>query len=183
MTFKPKVDVKDYKANVHTSLDVVHAAMNDPDPTYYANRRVIESFVRFSRVCSQRFGKYVKYWLNFNEIDSLIRHSFTTAGIIPELCGELACCYQAAHNQFMAGVMATKLMRELIPGAQMGLMLTKLTTYPHTSAPEDVAATQKKNLGNLFYADVQVFWEYLRMILCDLEKRDLRRRWNLVIWS
>lgn len=137
---------------------------------------MIELFVRFCKVCFERFGKYVQYWLNFNEIDSLIRHSFTTAGIIPELCGErgeLACCYQAAHHQFVAGAMVTKLMRELLPEARMGLMLTKLTTYPRTCAPEDVAATQKKNLENYFYADVQVFGEYPRMILRDLEKRGL----------
>ncbi len=263
VTYKPKVDVKDYKANVHISLEGIRAAMADPDPTYYAkrrgidfyhhykedlalfaemgfkvvrlsiawarlfptgeeetpneagvafyedvfremkrlgieplvtlshyemplelalkyngwaDRRVIDLFVRFSRVCFERFGAYVKYWLNFNEIDSLIRHSFTTAGIIPELCGErgeLAACYQAAHHQFVAGAKVTKLMRELVPGAKMGLMLTKLTTYPRTCAPADVAATQKKNLENLFYADVQVFGEYPRMKLRDLEKRGL----------
>ena len=142
----------------------------------WADRRVIDCFVRFSKTCFERFGKYVKYWLNFNEVDSIIRHSFITAGIIPELCGEkgeLACCYQAAHNQFVAGAMVTKLMREIIPDAKMGLMLTKLTTYPRTCAPEDVAATQKKNLENMFYADVQVFGEYPRMILRKLEKENL----------
>ncbi|MBR0283174.1 MAG: family 1 glycosylhydrolase [Oscillibacter sp.] len=142
----------------------------------WTDRRVIGLFVKFCRVCFERFGKYVKYWLNFNEVDSIIRHSFITAGIIPELCGErgeLACCYQAAHHQFVAGAMATRLLRELVPGAQMGLMLTKLTTYPRTCAPEDVAATQKKNLENYFYADVQVFGEYPRLMFRDLEKRGL----------
>lgn len=257
------MDVKDYKANTHISLEGIRAAMDDPDPTLYAkrrgidffhhykedlalfaemgfkvlrlsiawtrlfptgeetepneqgvafyedvfremqrlgikplvtlshyemplhlalayngwaDRRVIDCFVRYARVCFERYGKYVKYWLNFNEIDSLIRHSFTTAGIIPELCGgkgELACCYQAAHHQFVAGAMTTKLLRELVPGAKMGLMLTKLTTYPHTCNPEDVAATLKKNLENYFYADVQVFGAYPRMILQNLEKRGL----------
>jgi 6-phospho-beta-glucosidase len=142
----------------------------------WTDRRVIELFVRFCRVCFERFGKYVKYWLNFNEVDSIHRHPFITAGIIPELCGEIgekACCYQAAHHQFVAGAMVTKLMRELVPDGKMGLMLTKLTTYPRTCAPEDVAATQKKNLENMFYADVQVFGEYPRMILRDLERRGL----------
>ena len=137
---------------------------------------MIGLFVKFCRVCFEQFGKYVKYWLNFNEIDSIIRHSFITAGIIPELCGsrgELACCYQAAHHQFVAGAMVTKLMRELIPSSKMGLMLTKLTTYPRTCAPEDVAATQKKNLENMFYADVQVFGTYPKLILRDLERRGL----------
>ena len=261
--YKPKVDVKDYKANVYTSLETIHDAMNDKDQTYYAkrrgidfyhhykedlalfkemgfkvlrlsiawsrlfptgeeerpnekgiafydnvfremqrlgieplvtlshyemplelalkyngwaDRRVISLFVRFARVCFERFGQYVKLWLNFNEIDSLIRHSFTTAGIIPELCGELGeigCCYQAAHHQFVAGAMTTELLHRIMPDAKMGLMLTKLTTYPNTCAPEDVAATQKKNLENLFYADVQVFGEYPRMILNNLEKRGI----------
>ena len=44
VTFKPKVDVKDYKANVHTSLEGVKAAMADPDPTYYAKRRGIDFY-------------------------------------------------------------------------------------------------------------------------------------------
>lgn len=112
----------------------------------WADRRVVELFVHFCAVRFQRFGKYVKYRLNFNEIDSLIRHSFTIAGIISELCGErgeLACCYQAAHHRFVAGAMVTRLVRALVPGAQMGLMFTKLTAYPHTCASKDVAATQK----------------------------------------
>lgn len=142
----------------------------------WADRRLIDLFVKFCRVCFENFGDYVKLWLNFNEIDSIIRHSFITAGIIPELCaerGELACCYQAAHHQFVAGAKVTKLMREMIPDAKMGLMLTKLTTYPHTCAPGDVVATQKKNLENLFYADVQVFGEYPRLVLKDLERRGI----------
>ena len=145
----------------------------------WADRRLIDLFVKFARVCFESFGDYVKLWLNFNEIDSIIRHPFITAGIIPELCaprGELACCYQAAHNQFVAGAMVTKLLRSLVPDAKMGLMLTKLTTYPHTCAPEDVAATQKKNLENLFYADVQVFGEYPRLVLTDLERRGIAPR-------
>ena len=69
--------------------------------------------------------------------------------------------------------MATRLCHELVPGSQMGCMLTKLMTYPRTCAPEDVAAAQKKNLENMFYSDVMVFGEYPKMILRDLEKRGI----------
>ena len=142
----------------------------------WTDRRVVEYFVRFSKACFERLGKYVKYWLNFNEVDSIIRHSFITAGIIPELCGEkgeIPCCYQALHHQLVAAAIAAKELHENYPEAQMGCMLTKLMTFPRTCAPEDVAATQKKNLENMFYADVQVFGEYPRMILRDLEKRGI----------
>ena len=77
-------------------------------------------------------------------------------------------------KEFLWGsAMATKMLCELVPDSKMGLMLTKLTTCPHTCAPEDVAATQQMNLENLFYADVQVFGEYPRMILRRLEKQGL----------
>ena len=142
----------------------------------WTDRRVIDCFVRFSRVCFERFGKYTKLWLNFNAADSIIRHPFTTAGIIPELCGvrgETACCYQALHHQFVAAGIVSKLCHEIVPGGRMGCMLTKLMTYPRTCKPEDVAATQKKNLDNMFYSDVMVFGEYPVMILRDLERRGI----------
>lgn len=140
----------------------------------WTDRICIEYFVRFCKVCFERFGPYVKYWLNFNEVDSIIRHPFITGGIIPDLCGEkgeLACCYQGIHHQFVAAAMAAKMLHEMWPEAMMGCMLTKLMTYPRTCAPEDVLATQKKNLENMFYSDVMVFGEYPKLILRDLEKR------------
>ena len=55
-------------------------------------------------------------------------------------------------------------------------MLTKLTTYPRTCHPNDVQLTLKKNLENYFYADVQVFGEYPKLILRDLERRGISIR-------
>ncbi len=167
-SIEPLVTLSHYEMPLH--LAVKYNGWND--------RRIIDCFVRYATTCFQEYKDLVKLWLNFNEVDSIIRHSFSTAGIIPELCGDteddyLRCCYQAAHNQFVAGAKATKVMKEIIPDAKMGLMLTKLMTYPRTCKPEDVAATQLKNLDNHFYADVQVFGEYPRIKLRELENRGI----------
>ena len=82
--------------------------------------------------------------------------------------------YEALHHQFVASALVTKLCHELIPGSRIGCMLTKLTTYPLTCKPEDVAAAQAKNLENHFYTDVQTFGTYPRLILIDLERRGIR---------
>ena len=68
----------------------------------WADRRVVELFTRFSRTCFERFGSLVNRWLTFNEIDSVMRHPFTSAGIIPENCpdGVEQACYAALHHQF-----------------------------------------------------------------------------------
>lgn len=136
----------------------------------WTDRRVIDYFMRFANTCFKYFTPYVKYWLNFNEVDSIFRHPFTTAGIIPELCNgnELQCCYQALHHQFVAAAKAAILLKEYRQDALMGCMITKLMTYPRTCAPEDVAATQQKNLDNMFTSDVMVFGEYPRMKMREL---------------
>lgn len=142
----------------------------------WADRKVIDDFVHFSTVCFKRYKKYVKYWLTFNEIDSIHRHPFTTAGIVPDKCEkgkESEIVYQALHHQFVASAMVTKICHDIIPGSQVGCMITKLTTYPLTPKPEDVEATLKKNLDNYFYSDVQVFGEYPKLILNKLEKEGI----------
>ncbi|CAD5902993.1 glycoside hydrolase family 1 protein [Carnobacterium maltaromaticum] len=142
----------------------------------WIDRRVIDDFTRFSNVCIERFGKYVKYWLTFNEIDSIFRHPFTTAGIISDKLKEEDLeenIYQALHHQFIASAIVTKLAHDKIPDSQVGCMLTKLMTYPLTCAPIDVELTLKKNLENNFYADVQVKGEYPKMILKDMKNRGI----------
>lgn len=141
----------------------------------WADRRVIDLFLRFCRTCFKEFGSYVTRWLTFNEIDSIIRHPFTSGGILPELSNgnELKYCYQGLHHQFVASALATKLCHEMIKGSQMGCMLTKLTTYPRTCAPDDVLATLNKNLDNYFYADVMVFGEYPKLKETELKRKGL----------
>lgn len=142
----------------------------------WVERRVIDDFVRFSTVCFDQFGKYVKYWLTFNEIDSIFRHPFTTAGIIEDRCevGKYEQdIYQALHHQFVASAMVTKIAHEKIKDSQIGCMLTKLTTYPLTCSPLDVELTLKKNLENNFYADVQVKGEYPKLILKNMQNKGI----------
>lgn len=140
----------------------------------WADKKLINLFVKFSRVCFESFPE-VKYWLTFNEIDSVTRHPFTSAGIIEDRTKNIEEVeYQALHNQFVASAMVTKLAHELIPGTQVGCMLTKLTTYPATSKPEDVLAALNKNLMNYYCADVQAKGEYPKLILAYFKRMGYR---------
>ena len=137
---------------------------------------MIDCFAKFCHACFERYKDQVKYWLTFNEVDSVIRHPFTTAGIIPSRVPEdkmLETCYQALHHQLVASAMVVKDCHEIIPGSKVGCMLTKLTTYARTCAPDDELATQAKNLENLFYADVHVWGEYPRLILKMFERKGI----------
>lgn len=54
----------------------------------WVNRKLVTLFVNYAEVCFKAFGEYVTYWLTFNEIDSVGRHPFITAGIVPDTMQE-----------------------------------------------------------------------------------------------
>lgn len=140
------------------------------------DRALIDMFLRFARVCFTEYGQYVKYWLNFNEIDSIFRHSFTTAGIVLdqfEGMNQEEAIYQALHHQLVAAARAAALMRELVPGAEMGCMLTRTLRYPLTCHPDDCLIAQRTNRENLMYADVQVFGEYPQWLVEAWERKGI----------
>ncbi|HEJ7041390.1 TPA: family 1 glycosylhydrolase [Serratia liquefaciens] len=142
----------------------------------WVDRKVIDAFVRFCNSCFDRYGKLVRYWLTFNEIDSIHRHPFTTAGIRKEKSAPGKAeqdVYQGLHHQFVASAIVTRDCHAKIPDSLVGCMLTKLTTYPRTCHPDDVQATLKKNLENYFYTDVQVIGSYPPLILRELELRGI----------
>ncbi|MCY9422096.1 family 1 glycosylhydrolase, partial [Bacillus paralicheniformis] len=74
---------------------------------------------------------------------------------------------------FIQTALVTADCHRIIPGSQVGCMLTKLTTYPHTCHPNDVERALKQNLDNYFYADVQVFGEYPPLIKRMLERKNI----------
>ncbi len=139
----------------------------------WASRKMITAFVNFARVCFTSFPE-VKYWLTFNEIDSVLRHPFISAGIIPEKTQNLRQIeFQALHYQFTAAAIVTKLCHQMIPGSQVGCMLTKTTTYPATAKPTDVLAALDKNVLNYFCADVQAKGYYPKLILQFFENHKI----------
>ncbi len=168
-----------HKNNIEPLVTLSHYEMPLALATKYngwVDRHVIDCFARFCHVCFERYRNDVKYWLTFNEVDSIIRHPFTTAGIIPSRVPEekmLETCYQALHHQLVASAMVVKDCHEIIPDSKVGCMLTKLTTYARTCAPDDELATQAKNLENMFYADVHVWGEYPRLILKMFERKGI----------
>ena len=132
------------------------------------SREVIGFFEKYVRTICERYKHKVKYWLTFNEVDSIIRHPYTTGGLIEDrFPGKNfeEVCYQAMHHQFVASALATKICHEIIPDSQVGCMITKLTYYPYSCKPEDVLETQKRMRSIYAYSDTQVFGEYPSTLL------------------
>ena len=167
------------KYNIEPLVTLSHYEM----PLYLVNkydgwvsREVVDMFVNFSKVCFNRYKDLVKYWLTFNEIDSIFRHPFITAGIVEDKYKSKkeaeAVIYQALHHQFVASALAVKYAHEIIKDSKIGCMVTKLLTYPETCNPLDIYLAQSDNRNNMFYSDVQVFGEYPKHVLNYLKRNN-----------
>ncbi|MGX8850193.1 glycoside hydrolase family 1 protein [Amedibacillus sp. YH-ame10] len=120
----------------------------------FKSRYVMECFVKYCEVLFKRYQSKVKYWIVFNQINSLGGWGeFSSLGLMEGYT--LSDVYLGVHHQFIASAMATKIAHEINPNLQIGLMTGDDTSYPASCDPKDVfAATQANQMGVYFYSDV-----------------------------
>lgn len=122
----------------------------------WTNRKIIDFFVKFSDTVFKRYKDKVKYWMTFNEINSVKHHPYVSVGVIEEGVENLEQKkFQGAHHQFIASALATKRCHEIIPESKMGCMISYQMLLPYTCNPEDVQATVEAQRMSLFFSDVQ----------------------------
>ena len=125
---------------------------------------MIDCFVRYAKVCFERFDGLVKYWLTFNEINILLHSPFSGAGIsfAPGENQEQV-KYQAAHHELVASALVTKIAHEINLENKVGCMLAGGQFYPYSCNPEDVWMALNKDRENLMFIDVQARGYYPAM--------------------
>lgn len=147
------------KYNIEPLITICHFDMPMHLITEYGawkNRKTIDFYLKFCRAIFTRFGKKVKYYLTFNEINMLLHMPFMGAGILfEEGENKEQVKYQAAHYELVASALATKLAHEINPDVMVGCMLAAGNTYANTCAPADVWKSMEKDRENYFFIDVQ----------------------------
>ncbi len=144
----------------------------------WANREVLEAFLRFAYLVLDEYRDQVKYWLVFNQISSALMDPFLALGLLTEdLDQPEAAIYQAIHHQLVANAAVVRYGRQLDSSLHMGSMVLDQTAYPRTSRPEDVLAALQYNQQALFFSDVMVRGAYPSTILADLARRGIEIEW------
>jgi 6-phospho-beta-glucosidase len=121
----------------------------------WVSRELIVFYERYVRVLFDRYGSTVKYWLTFNEINSVLHIPFMSGGInTPKDQLSPSDLYQAAHHELVASALATRIAHEMIPDAKVGCMVISMPIYPLTPDPADVLAVMHADHANLMFGDV-----------------------------
>lgn len=131
-------------------------------PVYYTeemggwgNRRLIDEFVEFARVCFEEYRDLVKYWITFNEINMLLMISANSDHT------EKQRLYTELHHQLVASAKTVVLAHEINDDFLVGSMNCGFVSYPLTCDPNDVLLNQKNVQEKFYYsADVQARGAY-----------------------
>lgn len=146
-------------------------------------RETIDCYLKYCETLFNEYKGLVKYWLTFNEINSLILggNGYFSGGILSSsqkdmgagIVGELdeisqkeqqediVKQYQALHHQLVASALAVKMAHEISDDYQVGCMIAGITQYPYTCKPEDMLLIQKERRNIFYYCpDIQVKGEY-----------------------
>lgn len=127
----------------------------------WLNRKMIGFYERYVRTIFIRYKDKVKYWLTFNEINSILNSPFMSGGIhIPKEELTESQLYQAIHHEMVASALATKIGHEINPDFQIGCMILSMPVYPLSPDPKDVIAAMEEEHKHDMFTEIHVRGEY-----------------------
>lgn len=127
----------------------------------FAHRQTIELFCRYAECVMRRYRGRVTKWLTFNELNAgLLPFMSVSVTGVAEGSTERE-VIQGVHNAMVASARVVAAAHRIDPDNQVGCMLTQMTSYPLTCAPEDMMEWLRSNQQmNFLVGDVQVLGSY-----------------------
>ncbi|OLN22088.1 6-phospho-beta-glucosidase [Domibacillus antri] len=150
---EPVVTLSHYEMPLHLSLEYGG----------WTNRKVIDFFAHYAETVMNRYKDKVKYWITFNEINSILMSPFISGGILRDQVKDknvLQATFQAAHHQLVASAKAVEACHRLVPDGQIGCMVLGMINYPNSPHPEDMLAALQDQHKTFFFTDVHVRGHY-----------------------
>lgn len=145
----------------------------------FRNRICIDLFVKFAKVCFERYRDKVTYWMTFNEINNQADFHrdfapFTNSGLVfKEGDNRENFMYQAAHYELVASALAVKAGHEINPDFKIGCMMAMCPIYPYSCDPKDAMMAMSAMQKRCWFADVHVRGNYPEYIKAYWKRKGL----------
>ena len=141
------------------------------------NRKTIDFFVKFAKVCFERYKDKVKYWMTFNEINNQMNYKndifgWTNSGVhFGNYDNPEEAMYKCAHHTLIASALAVKAGKEINPNFKIGNMIAMVPIYPYSCRPADMVLSTQMMHDRWFFCDVQVRGHYPAYALKMFERK------------
>ena len=127
----------------------------------WSNRIMIDLYLKYCQVLFERYKGKVKYWVTFNEINSILHQPFMSGAILtPKAQLSNQDLYQAIHHELVASARAVEMAHRIDPNYKVGCMILAVTIYPLSPNPDDIIEVMRLDDENYLFADVQARGAY-----------------------
>ncbi|MDD3402776.1 MAG: glycoside hydrolase family 1 protein [Hespellia sp.] len=127
----------------------------------WVNPKMIGFYENYVTTVFKRYKDKVKYWLTFNEINSILNSPFMSGGInTPKEELTESQLYQAIHHEMVASASAVKIAHEINPDFQVGCMILSMPVYPLSPDPADVIQAMEESHLHDMFTEIHVRGEY-----------------------
>lgn len=127
----------------------------------WINPKVIEFYKNYVSTVFERYKTKVRYWLTFNEINSILNSPFMSGGInTPKEQLTESQLYQAIHHEMVASALAVKIGHEINQDFRIGCMILSMPVYPLSPDPADVIRAMEESHLHDMFTEIHVRGEY-----------------------
>lgn len=121
----------------------------------WISKKTLDAFKKFVDVIMERYKNKVKYWIAFNQINTLFGEGYNSLSIPYDYTDDFtSACFQGLHYMNVASAYAKKKMDEMNTGMLMGCMVCNGISYSINCDPREVIATYKSNQIQYMFLDV-----------------------------
>ncbi len=105
----------------------------------WPDRRTVDAFVEYASVVAGAFGDRVRHWITHNEpwVAAFLGHQ---DGVFAPGFSDWRAGIAAAHHILLSHGRAAPVLRDLVPGARVGIALDCRPSWPASDREEDVRA-------------------------------------------
>ena len=135
----------------------------------WADRRTVACFDRYAQAAFDRYHDRVRYWITFNEINTVIHGgAFTNSGVFSS---DQALIEAGTYHQLLSSAHAVSYAHTHYPSIMVGGMINASPTYPASCRPEDYLLALRSDERSMYaFTDVM-----MRGYLPEFKLRELER--------
>ncbi len=126
----------------------------------FVNREILSWFEEYAKVCFERFGDRVDYWITINE-PTVFAFSGYMLGVVPPCIKDYAKAFLAAHHALLAHGRTVRLFRKMNLKGKIGFALDIIPKFPAKDTEEDRRAARLANVTTqYFFYEAVVYGRY-----------------------
>ncbi len=107
----------------------------------WPERRTVDAFERYTAVVAERLGDRVRHWITHNEPWVAAMLGYVEGSFAPGV-RDWRAGLAAAHHLLLSHGRAVRVLRDIVPGARVGIALDCRPTRPASDDPADVDAAR-----------------------------------------